>query len=208
MYKKNFFCLGMENTYPFNCEKPFIKKFYMNNNEHILHGRDKGLSELERQLVSPKDLQKIFRWYEPIKEEKVFSETKKEALEEEKPNISYAEMIVRAISESEEGKLTLAQIYQWIKSNYKYYNKNDQVWQNSVRHNLSLNKMFKKIPRSPNTSGKGGFWTIDSTNLPKKPINERKVRENYKENESVIVNNMHLSNDINIMQIYNAKLYQ
>lgn len=79
----------------------------------------------------------------------------------QKPPYSYSQLITKAIEESENGILTLSEIYKYIKDSFEYYNKADNTWQNSIRHNLSLNKVFKKVPRPTNKPGKGGYWMID-----------------------------------------------
>ncbi|CAO3616784.1 unnamed protein product [Cunninghamella blakesleeana] len=92
---------------------------------------------------------------------------------EEKPPYSYATLIAHAILSSEHRRLTLSEIYKWITTQYPFYKIQDNGWQNSIRHNLSLNKGFMRIqrssaptsPTSPTTishptSGRGNYWTI------------------------------------------------
>ena len=76
----------------------------------------------------------------------------------EKPNQSYIGLIAEAILSSPEKKLVLSDIYNFILTNWPYFNTKGTGWRNSVRHNLSLNDCFVKTGRSPN--GKGHFWTI------------------------------------------------
>ena len=78
-----------------------------------------------------------------------------------KPAYSYAQLIAQAILSSNEKQLTLNQIYMFISRSYPYYKINDKGWQNSIRHNLSLNRYFVKIARQQNEPGKGSFWRID-----------------------------------------------
>ncbi|CAN9508997.1 unnamed protein product [Ophioblennius macclurei] len=78
-----------------------------------------------------------------------------------KPPYSYASLICMAMEASKQPKVTLSTIYNWITENFCYYRHAEPSWQNSIRHNLSLNKCFKKVPRQKDEPGKGGFWQID-----------------------------------------------
>ena len=93
-----------------------------------------------------------------------------------KPSFSYATLIGMAILRAPNRRLTLAQIYKWISDNFKFYRASDSGWQNSIRHNLSLNKAFIKQERPKDDPGKGNYWAIEN-GMEKQFFKDRPVRK-------------------------------
>ena len=95
-----------------------------------------------------------------------------------KPPHSYAQLIGQAILSSEEEMLTLANIYDYIKARYAFFRHTNSGWQNSIRHNLSLNKSFAKVARRTDEPGKGMKWKIADSEkeefIKKQLLNPRK----------------------------------
>ncbi|ODN76172.1 hypothetical protein L202_06091 [Cryptococcus amylolentus CBS 6039] len=79
----------------------------------------------------------------------------------ERPGPSFACIIGQAILSCKAGGLSLEHIYRYVETAYPFFKSGDNAWRNSVRHNLSIHKMFETIPRTEKfPPGKGGIWII------------------------------------------------
>ncbi|XP_055721444.1 forkhead box protein N3-like [Salvelinus fontinalis] len=79
-----------------------------------------------------------------------------------KPPYSFSCLIFMAIEDAPSKKLPVKDIYNWILEHFPYFANAPTGWKNSVRHNLSLNKCFKKVDKDRSQSiGKGSLWCID-----------------------------------------------
>lgn len=72
--------------------------------------------------------------------------------------------------------LPLSEIYVYISKRYPYYRMDVKSWQNAIRHNLTLNTGFTKVPR-PNNEGRGNYWRIEDG--AEKNIFKRTIRNHY-----------------------------
>ncbi|XP_016322818.1 forkhead box protein N2-like isoform X3 [Sinocyclocheilus anshuiensis] len=78
-----------------------------------------------------------------------------------KPPFSFSLLIYMAIEQSPSKSLPVKDIYGWILKHFPYFSSAPTGWKNSVRHNLSLNKCFRKVERSiGKTNGKGSLWCV------------------------------------------------
>ncbi|XP_048126096.1 LOW QUALITY PROTEIN: forkhead box protein N2 [Alosa alosa] len=84
-----------------------------------------------------------------------------------KPPFSFSLLIYMAIEQSPSKSLPVKDIYGWILEHFPYFSSAPTGWKNSVRHNLSLNKCFRKVEKNlGKVNGKGSLWCVDPEYRP------------------------------------------
>ncbi|KAH9860990.1 hypothetical protein IAQ61_010726 [Plenodomus lingam] len=83
------------------------------------------------------------------------------AIDKEQP---YAQLIYQALLHADGHTMILRDIYDWFK---KYTDKaaasETKGWQNSIRHNLSMNGAFEKVDQPGEESRKGFMWRLSES---------------------------------------------
>ncbi|KAJ3255918.1 Forkhead box protein K1 [Boothiomyces macroporosus] len=114
--------------------------------------------------------------WEPVQQTKI-KDTNQEYKNCGRPPIPYAQLISQAIENAPSRKVTLSGIYQYVMTYYPYFKTAGSGWKNSVRHNLSLNKSFVRVPRPPLEKGKGAYWTKSDEATDTKKSQRRSHRD-------------------------------
>ncbi|XP_049796140.1 uncharacterized protein LOC126212779 [Schistocerca nitens] len=96
-----------------------------------------------------------------VGEERHTGNTDSASTAEKRPPFSYKALIAMAIAQSPHRKAKLSEIYAYITRRFPYFEHNKKVWQNSIRHNLSLHKCFVKVLQKGRKE-KGNYWVLDS----------------------------------------------
>ncbi|SCW01335.1 LAFE_0D10308g1_1 [Lachancea fermentati] len=91
-----------------------------------------------------------------------------------KPACSYSNLITTCLRKFSSPKgMSLSEIYAGIRELFPYYKYCPDGWQSSVRHNLSLNKSFRKVSKE----GKGWLWGLDEEYIAERERQKKKQAE-------------------------------
>ncbi|XP_037659123.1 forkhead box protein H1 [Choloepus didactylus] len=92
---------------------------------------------------------------------------KKRYLRHDKPPYTYLAMIALVIQAAPSRKLKLAQIIRQVQAAFPFFRDDYEGWKDSIRHNLSSNPCFRKVPKDPaKPQAKGNFWAVDVSLIP------------------------------------------
>ncbi|KAJ5340976.1 transcriptional regulator family: Forkhead [Penicillium brevicompactum] len=94
--------------------------------------------------------------------ERTGSGMNKEDTKERAGNLPYSILIYRALKSADGNKLSLQGIYRWFEMNTdKAKDPNHKGWQNSIRHNLSMNAGFEAVKEEMGPGQKTvNFWRL------------------------------------------------
>ncbi|AQZ10559.1 FHL1 (YPR104C) [Zygosaccharomyces parabailii] len=91
-----------------------------------------------------------------------------------KPSCSYSSLLTTCIRKYTSPKgMSLSEIYAGIRELFPYYKYCPDGWQSSVRHNLSLNKSFRKVSKE----GKGWLWGLDEDYIAERERQKKRQAE-------------------------------
>ncbi|KAJ6493658.1 hypothetical protein C8R47DRAFT_416233 [Mycena vitilis] len=82
---------------------------------------------------------------------------------DKRPHHSYAALIGQAVLSSQDHRLTLQEIYEWIATVYPHFKRGERTWMNSIRHVLSTTVHFRKISRERSVGR--SHWAIFDEDL-------------------------------------------
>ncbi len=93
-----------------------------------------------------------------------------------KPALSFTCLIGLALKNSQTGCMAVAEIYNFICEHFPYFTTAPPGWKNSVRHNISLNKLFTKVEKQVvygDQQRRAFLWAVN-------PLHPTKVDEEIK----------------------------
>ncbi|KAF0992812.1 hypothetical protein HZS_4985 [Henneguya salminicola] len=76
-----------------------------------------------------------------------------------KPPFSNIFLIYLCMKTKKDKLVTVSDIYNFYSANFNYFKPKDSRWKNTIRHTLSCNDCFVKVPTFENNR-KGNFWTL------------------------------------------------
>jgi len=85
---------------------------------------------------------------------------------EGRPQHTLPVILRSAILGSPRKRLTIREIYAAMEGKYDYYRTAGPTWKQSVRHHLSLNRLFERQPRPATDPGFGSYWTVNLSAPP------------------------------------------
>ncbi|KAI5359588.1 putative Fork head domain, winged helix-like DNA-binding domain superfamily [Septoria linicola] len=93
----------------------------------------------------------------------------------------YAQLLYKCLREAPHHTLSLRELYDWVSQHsQKAKDPGNRGWQNSVRHNLSMNAAFQRVTDRSNSSKKGSLWRLTDQALRDGVISTTRYRKDPK----------------------------